>query len=175
MRHTISTGTFTAAIALITATRLLAQAPTAQQQPTQSEPKMVVTGCLRAAPSADTAGTSGTTRAPGTTGTTGTAGATPAPATGATAEQKFVLMDATAVAESSAAASAPDAATAASAGQTYKLIANSSALAPHTGKKLELTGTIEPPNASQAADGTSGGATLRVTSGKVLAESCDKK
>jgi len=161
----------TAVLGLITATQLLAQAP-APQQPTPSEQKVVVTGCLRAAPSPSpaTAGTSGTTAAPGATGTTGVAGAPAAPAADATAEQKFVLADATAASDPSAKSpeAAPDK-------QTYKLIANTSALAPHTDKKLELTGTIEPPNAGQAHEQASSGTTLRVTSGRVIAASCDEK
>jgi hypothetical protein len=174
VRHTIWTGTFAAVIGLITATALSAQAPPPAQQPTQSDAQVVVAGCLRAAPAgpADTAGTSGAAGPAGATSTAGAPGTTGvAPTTGTVAEQKFVLTDAATAPDPAAATSPAGSATAAPAKQTYRLIANPSALAAHTGKKLELTGTIEPPNATD----TSPGATLRVTSGKIVAPSCDEK
>ena len=203
MKHTISTGSLTAAIAFATATALFAQDPqtttapqapqtttapqapqpttapnnpqttTAAQLPAQAGGNTIVaTGCLRAAPSAGSVGTTGTaTTAGAATGTAGTAGATTA---GDNADQKFVLMDASVTGDpssSSATTTAPEK-------HTYALVANPTALSPHVGKKLELTGTIEDskgratetaaaPDASQPV--------LRVTSGKIVAASCDDK
>jgi hypothetical protein len=62
-------------------------------------------------------------------------------------------------------AAAPSAAT-----QTYRLIANSAALAPLVGKKLELTGTLD----KDAASEPSAGPALRVKAGKVIAASCSE-
>jgi hypothetical protein len=59
-------------------------------------------------------------------------------------------------------AAGPSAAT-----QTYRLIANSAALAPLVGKKLELTGTLD-------KDEPSAGPALRVKSGKIVAASCSE-
>jgi hypothetical protein len=62
-------------------------------------------------------------------------------------------------------------------GQTYRLIANPSALTEHVGKKLELTGVIEDQKGAAtgtetaAADGAAGPA-FRVQSGKIVADSC---
>jgi hypothetical protein len=61
-----------------------------------------------------------------------------------------------------------------SAAQTYRLIANPSALSPHVGKKLALTGTLDKDSAPAAGSEPKTQA-LRVESGKVLAESCDPK
>ena len=166
-----------------------------------AEKTIVVTGCLRpasgsasdAAASETTAGTTGATTA-GTAGTTGTAGATatgttgttttaPAPATGDD-QQKFILTDAgisAADAGTTSTAGAAAATTAAPANgpkETYRLIANGSALSPHVNKKLELTGTLEA-NSATATDSTSGAEagrpTLRVKSGRIVAASCDQK
>ncbi len=79
---------------------------------------------------------------------------------------------------------------AAGSGQTYRLIANPSALTPHVGKKLELTGTLENENGSSgstsptgttattgstAAGSSAQGPALRVESGKVIAASCSQQ
>jgi hypothetical protein len=126
---------------------------------------MTLTGCLREAGSGATA-TSGSAAA--TPGATDAAGAKPA-----SAESKYVLEDATPSASGGATASAQSATP-----KTYHLIANDSALAPHVGKKLELTGTLESQTASAQA-GSSGATasassapTLRVESGNVMAASC---
>jgi hypothetical protein len=72
----------------------------------------------------------------------------------------------------------PAAGTTASGTETYQLIANPTALGPHVGKKLALTGTLE--NQAGAAASTESSTserstpTLRVESGKVLAASCSQ-
>jgi len=209
MRKTIWTGTCTAIMGLATAV-IFAQSTTPQQSPTPqqssapSSDRVTITGCLKAAPgSSDTASAAGTTGAAtaGTTGTTGTTGATgTAGAAGAsastadTANTKFVLTDATvgsAAAADSPAATAPGAPAAApspsaassSPKQTFNLVANPTALAPHVGKKLELTGTLE--NQSSASQGAVPSETttasnaktpsLRVESGKVIAATCSEQ
>src|SRR5262249_6952690 len=143
--------------------------------PQPSADSIIVTGCLRSASSGpDVAGTAGTTGTAGSTAT-GTAGTAGDPS-----QQKFVLTDATrgAAADASSASTAtPDSTTREAKKDTYRLIANPTALSQHVGKKLELTGTLEQPNASQ--DTTSGPfagrPTLRVTSGKIVGASCDQK
>jgi hypothetical protein len=69
---------------------------------------------------------------------------------------------------------APGASSAAGASQTYQLIANGSALRPHVGKKLELTGTLvdQAASASAASTPAAAGPALKVESGKVIAASC---
>jgi hypothetical protein len=97
---------------------------------------------------------SGASDATAAAGTTGTTGATAGTATG-----------------TSGAASAAGS----SSGQTYRLIANGSALTEHVGKKLELTGVIENDAAASSgssASGAASGPALRVTSGKIVAASC---
>ena len=165
MRQTIWTGTC-AAIVGLASVGMLAQttaAPATPQQstPSSSDKKIVVTGCLKAAPtmSADAASPTGTT------GTAGTAGTTPPPVagtTGAPAEQKFVL--------TGASATPADAATA----QTYRLIANPTALSDHVGKKLELTGTLDPNSTPDPKDPSASAPALRVESGKIVAASCSE-
>ena len=171
MRNIISAGTCSAIIAAATIS-IMAQAPSPQTtapqpqtatQPPQtatnasSEKRVTVTGCLKPAPAAtDTA-----SAATGTAGTTGTTGA--AAAAGATDADsaKFVLADA-ALSPSSEAST-----------QTYRLIANMTALAPHVGKKLELTGTLVDESAAASTTASSGsGPVLKVEAGKVLAASC---
>ena len=166
MRHTIWTGTC-AAIVGFASVGMLAQTsatPTTPQQntPSSSDKKIVVTGCLKAAPqmSADAATPTGTT---GTAGTTGTTGSAVAGTTGAPAEQKCVL--------TGASASSPDAASTA---QTYRLIANPTALTEHVGKKLELTGTIDPNSTPDPKDPSASAPALRVESGKIVAASCSE-
>jgi hypothetical protein len=106
----------------------------------------------------------------------GTAGATTA------ASPAFQLTNAT-VAAADGAANVGETATdspKAAAGQTFRLIANPTALSPHVGKKLALTGTLEQPDpatasAPTAADSEAKGPALRVESGKILAESCNQQ
>ena len=65
----------------------------------------------------------------------------------------------------------------AASGETYQLIANASALTPHVGKKLELTGVLESTatgssESTTGADAKANSPTLRVQSGKIVAASC---
>ncbi len=113
-----------------------------------------------AAASGATAGgaTTGTTATGGTT--TGTSGTT---ATGTTST-------------GTAGATQASSATTASA-QTYRLIANPTALSPHVGKKLELTGTLEDQSGTahpDAAGPDANAPALRVEAGKVIAASCSQ-
>ena len=154
--HIIVRTSLCAAIAACATTILAAQTTSSPQTNTSStdQKTVVVTGCLKEAPP------SSTPAAVGTTGTTGDAA--PAP--------KYVLSNATtsgSVASSGAA--------------TYRLIANMSALTPHVGKKLELTGVLEEQSSAAPGSETAGGAdvnpnspTLRVQSGKIVAASCSE-
>jgi hypothetical protein len=152
---------------------------TPQQSSAPSTEKITVTGCLKEAPGSSAASTAvGTAGTATTAGTAGTAGATtPAPVPATTDAPKYMLADA--VKSSADAAGATTTAGAAaqsasSAPQTYRLIANASALTPHLGKKLELVGTIDANLASSdraSASDTSVPA-LRVESGKIVAASC---
>jgi hypothetical protein len=180
-------GMFTATVFAITGV-VMAQAPstaqnpsTAQGQPpttssatqaaaaqTDSANRVTVTGCLREAAAGPTATSGSAASTPGATDAAGKATA----AGGA----KFVLANA---APSSPNASPADAKPTAT--QTYQLIANDSALAPHVGKRVELTGTIEGQEAAATATVPPGGAAtasasaepkLRVESGKVIAANC---
>ena len=140
------------------------------------EQKIAVTGCLKEAPSSSTTAgaaagptyilTNATTApvdassATSTTGAIGTTGTTGSTATTATA-------GAVATTGSAPAAS----------GETYQLIANASALTPHVGKKLELTGVLESAatgnsESTTGADAKANSPTLRVQSGKIVAASC---
>jgi len=193
MKKTIWTGVLTSVVGFATAAAITAQTTPSQQSTAASaDRRITVTGCLKEAPSSaatpaatgavvgttGTAGTTGTTAAAGTTGTTGETAAAP----------KFVLTDATASAPAPAAgaasttetpASSPASSAANASGtQTFRLIANSTALSPHVGKKLELTGTLEDQSAATTASESSPGseaktASLRVESGKVVGE-CSK-
>jgi len=116
---------------------------------------VTVTGCLQEAAAAPT-GTSGS----------GSAATTDAAGKAASEASKYVLADA-ASSSSNASASGTQAATA----KTYRLIVNDSAMTPHVGKKLELTGTLEGQDASSTASGSSQ-PQLRVESGKVVAADC---
>jgi hypothetical protein len=178
MRKTIWTGTCSAIVGFATAA-MMAQTPQTPQTPptppapqtsaASSEGKVTVTGCLKTAPPDASPSTAATP---------------PASGANAPADAKFLLTDATstpAAATDSAAAptQAPQTATpsAAQTGSTYRLIANPSALTPHVGKKLALTGTIEPaatstPGATPAASADSSMIALRVESGKILADTC---
>jgi hypothetical protein len=185
MTKTIWTGTCSAIVGVVTAA-VTAQTPTPpQNSSTNSERIIIVTGCLKPAPSSPTdtsaaAGTVGTTGTVGAAGTTGTAGTTGATAAAPASDAKFVLANATPTpADTTGAPSATSAAgttgvSTSSPTQTYRLIANSSALIPLVGKKLELTGTLDPDNASAAASEPSPGPALRVKSGKIVAASCSE-
>jgi hypothetical protein len=132
--------------------------------PTTDQKAFVVTGCLKEAPSSPTPSPTATT------GTTGTTGAAAGPSDAAPAP-KYVLTNAT---MSTADASGPPAGA-----STYKLIANTSALTPHLGKKVELTGTLEPAasgnsEANATSDANANGPTLRVQSGKIVGASCSE-
>jgi hypothetical protein len=198
MKKTITTGTCTAIVGFATAA-LFAQPPAPQTTtPSAADTnKVTITGCLKAAPGSETAGTSGAAGTAGATGTTGTtSGATGTAGASDASNASYVLTDATVKpADSPAAGSTTPAETttggattaaAAGSGQTYRLIANPSALTAHVGKKLELTGTLENGNAgstgSTAPAGTTAttasnaqGPALRVESGKVLAASCSQQ
>ena len=177
MRQTIWTGTCAAIVTVATAA-LFAQTPAQQPPaPTPAQPpasqtstpaasanKITVTGCLKAAPAAPGDATSPA----GTTGTTGTdpaptAGTPTAGATGTTgaASAKFILTDAS--------ANPADAANA----QTYRLIANPTALSEHVGKKLELVGTIDTTSTPDPKDPSAAAPAFRVESGKILAATCN--
>jgi hypothetical protein len=53
-------------------------------------------------------------------------------------------------------------------------MANPSALTPHVGKKVELTGTLENESSSSSpAQSALSGPALRVLSGKVIAATCN--
>jgi len=70
----------------------------------------------------------------------------------------------------------PSATTASSSPRTYRLIANDSALTPHVGKKLELTGTIDDQGSAGSSSSSASAESapkLRVESGKVIAEMCN--
>jgi hypothetical protein len=138
-----------------------------QDRSAASEQKITVTGCLTAAPPAPT----------------GTAGATDAKGDPAGSETKFLLTNAAAADSSPSAAGGASAN--ASAAKTYRLIANETALSPHAGKKLELTGTLEDQSSSTSSSsaGSSNSSTaasasnaprLRVESGKVLSAQCSE-
>jgi hypothetical protein len=117
--------------------------------------QITVTGCLREAAGGPTA----------TTGSAPTAG-TDAPNTAASGG-KYEL--ANAVPSSSNATSAD---TKETASKTFRLIANDSALAPHVGKKMEFTGTIENQDKASASASASAEPTLRAVSAKILAPDC---
>ena len=180
-----------ATIVGFTTAALIAQTTSPPQSAASSasaERRIIVTGCLVQAPAsvpetaataAGATGAAGTAGAAGTTGTTGVAGA----AGDAAPSPKFVLTNATSsVADTSATtgtAEAPPAAAATSQAQTYRLIANATALSPHVGKRIELTGTLEDAAASaHGADPSAGpqanAPALRVESGKVVAPSCSQ-
>ena len=166
MRANVWTG-MCAAIVSVAAVGVFAQEPQTPKTPapppaapSSSDKKITVTGCLKAAPPAASDVTSA---AP-----TGTAGAATSTATGTAgttdpAAGKFVL--------TGASASPADAAAAA---QTYRLIANPTALTEHVGKKLELVGTIDPTSTAAPNDPSAAAPALRVESGKIVAASCSE-
>ena len=176
---TIWTGVSTAIVGF--ATVVGAQTASAPQSPAPAtESQITVTGCLKQG--VMTVGTSGTARVAGTAGTAGTTG-TATTGDSNDAALLFTLINATSVpadaTSTTGAASTTDAATATSgsSGQTYRLIANPSALSPLVGKKLALTGVLDPQdNAALSTDSAAGSdahaPVLRVKSGKIVAPSC---
>jgi hypothetical protein len=165
MRQTIWTGTCAAIVTVATAA-LFAQTPAQPPAPQSTTPstsanKITVTGCLKAAPQAPgdvtspagTTGTTGTDPAAATVGTTGTTGASNA---------KFILTGASATPADTANA------------QTYRLIANPTALSEHVGKKLELVGTIDTTSTPDPKDPSAAAPALRVESGKIVAATCNE-
>ena len=129
--------------------------PPATQPPTSAPPsaatrdsanKITVTGCLQAAPD-------------GPIGTAGTAGA-------AASTKKFLLTNVSSDTSKDAAG-----ATTTSTARSYRLVANEEALAPHAGKKIEVTGTLD--GQASTSRGSAGDAPqLIVESGKVIAPTC---
>jgi hypothetical protein len=141
------------------------QTPTPPQSSPSSPDKITVTGCLKAAPqmASDTASDTASAANPNPTGTAGT---TPPGATataGVAADAKFILTSASA-----------SPAGAASTAQTYRLIANPTALGEHVGKKLELIGTLDPNSTPDPKDPSATAPALRVESGKIVAATCNE-
>jgi hypothetical protein len=169
MRNAIWSGTFAAALLTATIAMHAQQPPAAPQTPTPSGPpstappsatqppttappstatrdganKITVTGCLQPAPDAPT----------GTAGAAGNAAST----------EKFVLTNASSDASNDATGAKTTTTV-----RSYRLVANEQALAPHTGKKIEVTGTVD----SQADAPASAAPRLLVESGKVIAPTC---
>jgi hypothetical protein len=184
MRRHIWSG-ISAAVVLVATVGVAAQEPSPQNppqpapqppatapataQPQSDAQRVTVAGCLQAAPE-------------GPVGTSGSAAPTPAPSPapevaakpeGGSRPAKLVLANAVpspAEATANASNSAP---------RIYRLIANETALMPHVGKKVELSGTIEnqtSPSPSASAESNDSSAAnapqLRVEAGKVVAETC---
>jgi len=168
-----------------TAPQTTPQPPAQQSAPSSSANKITVVGCLKAAPPAATdtataananpAGTTGTAGStePATAGTTGTTGgsATPTAPNAAATDAKFILTAAS-IAPAAADTASGAAVNAAGTAQTYRLIANPTALSEHVGKKLELTGTIDASSTADPKDPSAAAPALRVESGKIIAASC---
>lgn len=181
MRNAIWSG-ISAAVLLTATMAVHAQQPPGAQPPTPSSPpstapppatqpqtsappsaatrdsanKITVTGCLQAAPETPT-------------GTAGAAGS-------AASNEKFLLTNASSGASSDATGDKTTAS-----GRSYRLVANEQALAPHTGKKIEVTGTLDSQAAAPRGSSTTpadssapGGDAPRliVESGKVIAPTC---
>jgi len=115
--------------------------------------KITVTGCLQAA-------------SDGPTGTSGTAAST----------EKFVLTNVSSDPSNDAAGAGTTAGV-----HSYRLVANEQALAPHAGKKIEVTGTLDsqasasrgPSSAPSDSSASAADAPrLIVESGKVIAPTC---
>ena len=133
-----------------------AQPPTTSPAQSSEGRRITVVGCLQAAP-ASPVGTSGNA-APAPAAEAGAA----ANAEAASGEAKLVLVEAVpSPAETTAGASSS------ATPRTYRLIANATALNPHLGKKLELSGTVD--------DSSANGPTLRVEAGKVINGACAKE
>ena len=185
MNRRVWTGTCAAMISLATAGMLAqapaqtpaqppAQPPTAQQSaPSSSDKKIVVTGCLKAAPAipGDTASAAN----PNPTGTAGSAAAGATGTSGTAPDAKFILTAAmVAPADSASTPSAPSTPSTSGTAQTYRLIANPTALSDHVGKKLELTGTLDPTSTADPQDPSAAAPALRVQSGKIVAATCSE-
>jgi hypothetical protein len=182
MNRRVWTGTCAAMISLATAGMLAqapaqtpaqppAQTPTPQQSaPPSSDKKIVVTGCLKAAPAipGDTASAAN----PNPTGTAGSAAAGATGTSGTATDARFILTAAMAAPADST--STPGTPSASSTAQTYRLIANPTALTEHVGKKLELTGTLDPTSTADPKDPSAAAPALRVQSGKIVAASCSE-
>jgi len=198
MNRTIQTS-FCAAIAACATVALAAQTPTSQTPTPQSgaanaDKTITITGCLKEAPSSTPASSTTTATPTPPPGAAGSAG-------DAAAGQNYILTNATTSTASSSTSSTTgttgtagtggttagttgtpaDASGSSAAGQTYRLIANPTALTPHVGKKLELTGTLEtqgsstpssPSTTASDANALMNAPTLRVTGGKIVAPSC---
>jgi len=150
-----ATGTSGSTTAGTTATGTSGTMPPAGASAGASTPSYVLADATVAPASSEPSAAAGTT-ATGTTGTTagttaGTTGTEPTPP---------------------ASASSSTASSASSSKQTYRLIANATALTPHVGKKVELTGVLEDQKSSASTTAGEGGPALRVTAGKVIANSC---
>ncbi len=179
MSRAIWTGVVTAIVGFTAV--IAAQTTSSPQTNTSSATKQVtVTGCLKQSPANTPSDAAGAAGAAPTTGAAGAAGAA-----GDSAGPSFVLTNATiapsAAADSSGAASPtnpPAAGATSSSAQTYRLIANPTALTPHVGKKVELTGTLEDQGSGtrSTARGASeaSGPALRVQSGKIVADTCSE-
>jgi hypothetical protein len=162
MRSTIWTATCAAIAGLGTA---VAMAQTPQTPPPQANSpaagaRVTVIGCLKETPA-------------------NTASAAKAYVlTAASASPNEALPNATEGATGSATAGAVGTSGVTEA-STYRLVANPSALSPHVGKKLELTGTIEPASAGSTGASTSpndalaNAPKLHVQAGRVLADKCE--
>ena len=153
-------GWMTGAMVWLAAASIAAQTSTTTTAERRSGPadRVTVTGCLERADQISQTGTLGTTvdsldfvliktAATDAKGTTGTAGAT----TTAGASRNATL-----------------------AGRLYRLDAKTATLNPHVGHKVELTGTIVEPGASQPDpnDPMPGSPKLRVDNVKMLASTC---
>ena len=143
------------AIALGTTGAVLAQAPSSQtSQQSTSAKTLTVTGCVQPA------------QQQGTTGTTGT--------TPGASQIKFVLTNAalgtTATTGTTGAAAPPSTAIA----SQYKLDTDESKLSPHVGHKVEITGTVEQPSATEQKPPASAAnsPTLKVDSVRMVATTC---
>jgi hypothetical protein len=184
MRNRIWSGAFATIVGIATVGLTAQTTPPPQTTAApSSENKVTVTGCLQAAPAGmpGATGTSGTTGTTGTAGTAGTAGATAESAGG---EQKFLLVNAMpSPTDPTSPETGSTTAPSGSPSQTYRLIANATALSPHVGKKVELTGTIESSGSSASTTTSSDPSTttsaanapaLRVEAGKVLTAPCSQ-
>jgi hypothetical protein len=165
-------------------------AQTPQTPPQANSPaagtRVTVIGCLKEAPTVPTdttataTGTTGTPSAPGTPGTPAntTSAAESYVLTAATASPNEALPNSTEGATGSATAGAVGT-SGVTAASTYRLVANPSALSPHVGKKLELTGTIEPASAGSPGaaaspnDALANAPKLHVQAGRVLSDKCE--
>src|SRR5262249_49969360 len=167
------------------------QTPAPQGTAPSTDKTITITGCLKEAPSSGPASSAAAPPAtpPAAAGSAGDTAATPnyilTNATTATGSDSATGTTGTAgtTAGSTAGTTGRPADKGSSGGQTYKLIANPTALTPHVGKKLELTGTLEsqsgaapasPSTTASDANPLRNAPTLRVTGGKIIAPSCQE-